>query len=106
MSGGSQPGTSTTFAWMLAGLFMFISMGWAAGDVSLAAYVQSQLEHNEEEELTGEVSPLGAVMAFLYSSYIAIYFGLNYGLGKYLDVYANKGQGHQERQEPRVPNGY
>ncbi|KAJ3251462.1 hypothetical protein HDU77_005850 [Chytriomyces hyalinus] len=87
LSTGTSP---QTFAWMVAGLFMFISMGWAAGDVSLAAYVQSQLEHNEEEELTGEVSPLGAVMAFLYSSYIVLYFGLNFGLGKYLDVYANR----------------
>ncbi|KAI8839379.1 hypothetical protein BJ741DRAFT_599179 [Chytriomyces cf. hyalinus JEL632] len=87
LSNGTSP---QAFAWMVAALFMFISMGWAAGDVSLAAYVQSQLEHNEEEEISEEVSPLGAVMAFLYSSYIAMYFGLNYGLGKYLDVYANK----------------
>ncbi|KAJ3231007.1 hypothetical protein HDU81_004088 [Chytriomyces hyalinus] len=89
LSTGTSP---QTFAWMVAGLFMFISMGWAAGDVSLAAYVQSQLEHNEEDELAGEVSPLGAVMAFLYSSYILLYFGLNFGLGKYLDVFANRGK--------------
>ncbi|KAI9328734.1 hypothetical protein BDR26DRAFT_923318 [Obelidium mucronatum] len=83
--------TPQQYAWMVAALFMFISMGWAAGDVSLAAYIQSQLEHQEEdEENTEEVSPLGAVMAFLYSSYILIYFCLNFGLGKYLDVFANK----------------
>ncbi|KAJ3016194.1 UNVERIFIED_CONTAM: hypothetical protein HDU68_012371 [Siphonaria sp. JEL0065] len=88
LSTGTSP---QTFAWMVSALFMLISMGWAAGDVSLAAYIQSQLEHNEEdEESTEEVSPLGAVMAFLYSSYIALYFCLNFGLGKYLDIYANK----------------
>ncbi|KAI9342278.1 hypothetical protein BDR26DRAFT_908253 [Obelidium mucronatum] len=83
--------TPYQYAWIIAALFMFISMGWAAGDVSLAAYIQSQLEHQEEdEENTEEVSPLGAVMAFLYSSYILIYFCINFGLGKYLDVFANK----------------
>ncbi|KAI9349591.1 major facilitator superfamily domain-containing protein [Obelidium mucronatum] len=88
LSTGTSP---NTFAWMVAALFMFISMGWAAGDVSLAAYIQSSLEHEEDdEESTEEVSPLGAVMAFLYSSYIALYFCLNFGLGKYLDTFANK----------------
>ncbi|KAI9342324.1 hypothetical protein BDR26DRAFT_836570 [Obelidium mucronatum] len=79
------------YAWIVAALYMFISMGWAAGDVSLAAYIQSQLEHQEEEEENSEeVSPLGAVMAFLYSSYILIYFCINFGLGRYLDGFANK----------------
>ncbi|KAJ3016935.1 UNVERIFIED_CONTAM: hypothetical protein HDU68_011943 [Siphonaria sp. JEL0065] len=82
--------TPMAFAWLMAGVFCFISMGWSAGDVSLSAYVQSQLKHNDDGDDEGEVSPLGAVMAFLYASNIAIYFCLNYGLGKYLDVYSNR----------------
>ncbi|KAJ3232994.1 hypothetical protein HDU81_002561 [Chytriomyces hyalinus] len=102
LSNGTSP---QAFAWMVAALFMFISMGWAAGDVSLAAYVQSQLAHNEEEEISEEVSPLGAVMAFLYSSYIAMYFGLNYGLGNYLDVYANKVKSNKNDKNLAYANG-
>ncbi|KAJ3402198.1 hypothetical protein HDU80_005311 [Chytriomyces hyalinus] len=59
-------------------------------NVSLAAYVQSHLECNEEDELAGE---LGAVMAFLYSSYIMLHFFLNFGLGPHLDEFANKVKG-------------
>ncbi|KAI9328426.1 hypothetical protein BDR26DRAFT_912774 [Obelidium mucronatum] len=89
LSSGTTP---NEFSWIVAGLFMFISMGWAAGDVSLAAYIQCSLEHSDEddEESVEEASPLGAVMAFLYSSYIAMYFCLNFGLGRYLDVFANR----------------
>ncbi|KAJ3234261.1 hypothetical protein HDU81_001546 [Chytriomyces hyalinus] len=85
--------TGTTplgYAWIMAALFMFISMGWSAGDVSLAAYVQSQLKHNDDQDPEGQVSPLGAVMAFLYSTNILFYFCLNFGLGKYLDVFSNR----------------
>jgi hypothetical protein len=28
-------------AWRLAGIFLPMSLGWAAGDISLAAYIQS-----------------------------------------------------------------
>ncbi|KAI9328628.1 hypothetical protein BDR26DRAFT_873758 [Obelidium mucronatum] len=79
------------FAWIMAGIYVFVSAGWSAGDVSLAAYVQSQLDHHDVESAEAqEVSPLGAVMAFLYSSNIAIYFCLSFGLGKYLDIYSNR----------------
>lgn len=36
-----------TWAWKIAGCFIPISMGWAAGDVSLAAYIQSTLSQAE-----------------------------------------------------------
>jgi hypothetical protein len=32
-----------SWAWRVAGTFIPISYGWAAGDVSLAAYIQSAL---------------------------------------------------------------
>lgn len=45
-----------------------VSMGWAAGDVSLAAFIQASLARVESKDRG--ISALGAVMAFLYSSYI------------------------------------
>jgi hypothetical protein len=49
-------------AWKIAGCFIPISYGWAAGDVSLAAYIQSSLA--KVENIDPDVSALGAVMAF------------------------------------------
>lgn len=49
-------------AWKVAGCFIPISFGWAAGDVSLAAYIQSSLA--KVENIDPDVSALGAVMAF------------------------------------------
>jgi hypothetical protein len=50
-------------AWQLAGIFVPISFGWAAGDVSLAAYIQGTLARLESTD--EDVSVLGAVMAFV-----------------------------------------
>lgn len=57
-------------AWKLAGCFVPISFSWAAGDVSLAAYIQSTLTAMNIK--SKDVSPLGAVMAFLFSSYVVL----------------------------------
>lgn len=82
---------------------MPISYGWAAGDVSLAAYIQACLARKESQ--SDHVSALGAVMvfhpslnlffphlsnrdqpqAFLYSTYIILYAILSPTLGKYVD---------------------
>lgn len=51
-------------AWKVAGTFIPISFGWAAGDVSLAAYIQASLARIESQ--TKDVSALGSVMACLY----------------------------------------
>ncbi|CAF0835997.1 unnamed protein product [Adineta ricciae] len=75
------------YAWFIALTFIPISFGWAAGDVSLIAYIQSSLTHLETK--TKNVSALGAVMAFLYSSYIILYAILNPILGKYIDYVYN-----------------
>ena len=56
-------------AWKIAGTFIPISFGWAAGDVSLAAYIQSSLARVESK--TTGVSALGAVMSFLYVLYVS-----------------------------------
>ncbi|KAJ2921518.1 hypothetical protein H1R20_g15572, partial [Candolleomyces eurysporus] len=72
-----------SWAWKVAGCFIPISMGWAAGDVSLAAYIQSVLSdsafHHER------VSALGAVMAFLYTTYIVLNAFLSVVLGHVID---------------------
>jgi len=77
-------------AWMVAGTFIPVSFGWAAGDVSLAAYVQASLARMEGTATN--VSPLGAVMAFLYSTYVVMYAVASPLLGKYIDgVYEKTG---------------
>ncbi|KAF2170982.1 hypothetical protein M409DRAFT_18954 [Zasmidium cellare ATCC 36951] len=77
-------------AWIVAATFIPISFGWAAGDVSLAAYIQASLARIESK--TKDVSALGAVMSFLYCTYIVIYAICNPLLGRYVDgVYERSG---------------
>ncbi|KAK0725861.1 major facilitator superfamily domain-containing protein [Lasiosphaeris hirsuta] len=75
-------------AWIVAATFAPISFGWAAGDVSLAAYIQASLTRLESKNKN--VSALGAVMAFLYSFYIVTYAIAGTLLGRYLDGVYNK----------------
>jgi hypothetical protein len=75
-------------AWIVAATFLPISFGWAAGDVSLAAYIQASLARIESQ--TQNVSALGAVMAFLYSSYIVTYAIASVSLGTYIDRVSDK----------------
>ncbi|KAL0060626.1 hypothetical protein AAF712_012569 [Marasmius tenuissimus] len=70
-------------AWRIAGIFLPVSFGWAAGDVSLAAYIQATLAKIESSD--SRVSALGAVMAFLYVLYIVVYSILSTVLGKWVD---------------------
>ncbi|KAK9318968.1 hypothetical protein V1517DRAFT_334054, partial [Lipomyces orientalis] len=76
------------YAWIVAATFIPVSFGWAAGDVSLAAYIQASLARVESK--TTNVSALGAVMAFLYSTYIVIYAITSPLLGRYIDRVYNK----------------
>lgn len=81
------PTGRVTDAWIVAATFIPISFGWAAGDVSLAAYIQALLQRKEDE--SNDVSPLGAVMAFLYCTYIIIYAVAGTYLGQYIDFVGN-----------------
>jgi hypothetical protein len=99
-----------SWAWKIAGIFAPMSIGWAAGDVSLVAFIQASLAQIEVRfpvvELSSasrppadaptytipplqsedaEVSALGAVMAFLYSTYIIIFAVAGSLLGQYVD---------------------
>lgn len=64
-----------------------VSFGWAAGDVSLVAYVQSRLVKLEHTD--ARTSPLGAVMAFLYVIYIVIFAILAPIMGLVMDSFTN-----------------
>ncbi|KAF2180265.1 hypothetical protein K469DRAFT_741292 [Zopfia rhizophila CBS 207.26] len=79
-------------AWIVAATFLPVSFGWAAGDVSLAAYVQASLARIESN--TTNVSALGAVMAFLYSTYIVTYAITSPLLGRYIDRISNRNTGN------------
>ncbi|KAF9201982.1 hypothetical protein BGZ59_002407 [Podila verticillata] len=83
------PENALSYAWTLAAIWIPVSFGWAAGDVSLAAYIQSALAAFERPD--DKVSPLGAVMAFLYVFYIVLYAVLGVVLGGVIDVEVNKG---------------
>jgi hypothetical protein len=56
-------------AWKMAATFIPVSLGWAAGDVSLAAYIQASLARGIDDNTAG-ISTLGAVMSFLYVTYV------------------------------------
>lgn len=86
-------------AWIVAATFLPISFGWAAGDVSLAAYIQASLARIESQ--TQNVSALGAVMAFLYSSYIVIYAIASVSLGTYIDRVSDR---NNEQIQPAILN--
>ncbi|KAJ3548438.1 hypothetical protein NMY22_g1271 [Coprinellus aureogranulatus] len=50
-----------SWAWKIAGCFIPISMGWAAGDVSLAAYIQSTLPSRSTNTLIVPATPAAPV---------------------------------------------
>lgn len=79
----NPPSGQVSQAWIAAASFIPISFGWAAGDVSLAAYIQASLARLEAEETS--ISPLGAVMGFLYSTYIITYAIISPIAGAYVD---------------------
>lgn len=82
----APPLTRDVWPWAVLPLMMVLSGGWAAGDVSLVAYVQSRLHSSNIDNEEG-TSPLGCVMAFLYSAYLIIYTCLSIPLGKVFDDY-------------------
>ncbi|CAF0869318.1 unnamed protein product [Rotaria sp. Silwood1] len=84
------PMNNIKYAWIIALTFIPISFGWSASDITLAAHIQSSM--TRLESTYEEVSVLGAVMSFLYSSYIIIYAIANPFLGKYIDrIYKTHG---------------
>lgn len=62
-------GNSTTVAWAIGASLIPVSLGWAAGDVSLTAYIQASLA--KAEWSSSGISALGSVMTFLYVLYVS-----------------------------------
>jgi hypothetical protein len=73
-----------SFAARIAPLFTSLAFGWATGDLSLTLYIQSVLAR--EESLSGNVSAVGAVMSFLYTTFILLYAVLPVVLGRIIDM--------------------
>lgn len=84
------PKNDISYAWRIAATLVPVSSMWAAGDVSLSAYIQASVTDGDE---SSGISPLGCVMAFLYSSYIIMYAILNPLLGSYVDTSTNANGG-------------
>ena len=76
------------YAWIIAATLVPIGFASAIGDISLDSYIQSTLTRMESKHKN--VSPLGAVMAFLYSTYIIIYSIGNPFLGRHIDNVYNR----------------
>ena len=72
------------FAAQISPLFTSISFGWSTGDLSLTLYIQSVLAR--EESLNDNVSAVGAVMSFLYTTFILLYAVLPVVLGRLIDM--------------------
>lgn len=82
----AEPMHPEKFVWVIAAVFVCVSGGWAAGDVSLAAYIQSSLIKMEIKNK--KISPLAAVMSFLYSIYIIFYAISSPLLGRFFDQHS------------------
>ena len=81
-------------AGVMAAVMLCISAGWAAGDVSLSAFIQRQVQN-----ATGTVNDenaLPSVMSFLYVLYIVIYAVLSPMIGNWLDGISRGGMTYIE----------
>lgn len=82
-------------AGVMAAIMCLISAGWAAGDVSMAAYIQSKIPTLRIE--TNTTNPLAAVMSFLYTSYIVIYAIISPLIGHWQDGYSVRAKRTQDK---------
>lgn len=81
----SPPRRRVSQAWIVSATLLPISFGWATGDVSLAAYIQASRVRTRNPITRTSQLWLGAVIAFLCSTYIIIYAISQPLLGKYID---------------------
>jgi len=73
-------------AGIMAAIMWFISAGWAAGDVSMSAYIQSNIPKIKTPGVV-IANALPSVMSFLYVSYIIIYAVISPMIGVWLDAF-------------------
>ncbi|KAG5463542.1 MAG: hypothetical protein BJ554DRAFT_6638, partial [Olpidium bornovanus] len=74
-----------TWVWCLFPVMLVVSFGWAAGDCSLVAFVQSHIA--AEPERDARASALASVMAFLYMLYIVLFAVIAPLMGSVLDAF-------------------
>ncbi|CAF0944087.1 unnamed protein product [Rotaria sordida] len=77
------PVNDVKYAWIIAATYIPIGFGSSVDDIGLNSFIQSSLSNLESKHKN--ISALGAVASFLYSSYIIIYAILNPLLGLYID---------------------
>jgi hypothetical protein len=82
------PSHTMAQAWVAAASFVPISFGWAAGDISLSAYIQASASRIKS---TNNIPTLGAVMAFLYCFHLGTYAAASTLLGRIMDDKSNAG---------------
>lgn len=73
-------------AGIMAAIMCFISAGWSAGDVSLAAYIQANIPKIKTPGIV-IANALPSVMSFLYVSNIIIYAVISPMIGNWLDAF-------------------
>ena len=73
-------------AGIMAAIMCFISAGWSAGDVSLAAYIQASIPRIKTPGVV-IANALPSVMSFLYVSNIIIYAVISPMIGAWLDSF-------------------
>jgi len=72
------------FAAQISPLFTSIAFGWSTGDLSLTLYIQSVL--GTEMSSNDNVSAVGAVMSFLYTTFIVLFAVFPIVLGRLIDA--------------------
>lgn len=76
-------------------LIIPISFGWAAGDVSLLAHIQSNFSKDNNNNPQDDKKKLNAVMSFLYTTYIIFITFIANGIGYLFDKYKTENDPRQ-----------
>jgi len=80
-------------AGIMAAIMFFISAGWAAGDVSISAYIQSNIPKIKTPGVT-IANALPSVMSFLYVLTIVIYAVISPSIGVWVDEFESKAKNY------------
>jgi len=80
---------------ILIPLIIPVSFGWAAGDVSLLAHIQSNLSKSENKNSSEDTKKLNAVMGFLFTIYTFFITFIANGIGYLFDKYKNENDPQQ-----------
>jgi hypothetical protein len=76
-------------AGIMAAIMCFISAGWAAGDVSLGAFIQTYIPQLNMHGVDASKA-LPSVMSFLYVTYIVVYAIMSTMIGYWIDGFSQQ----------------